>query len=62
MKRSFFIKHLLAHNCILHREGTKYSIYQNKLTGKKSTVPRHPELFVVFCNDICKQLGVPKIK
>ena len=38
------------------------SIYQNKLSGKKSTVPRHPELFDDFCKDICKQLGIPKIK
>ncbi len=62
MKRIVFINHLLAHNCFLHREGTKHSIYKNKLSGKKSTVPRHPELFDDFCKDICKQLGIPKIK
>ncbi len=62
MKRIVFINHLLAHNCILHREGTKHSIFKNNISGKKSTVPRHPELFDDFCKDICKQLGIPKIK
>ncbi|MCL2073889.1 MAG: type II toxin-antitoxin system HicB family antitoxin [Marinilabiliaceae bacterium] len=25
-------------------------------------VPRHREIGDVFCNEICKQLGIPKIK
>jgi len=62
MKRSQLIKHLLDNNCILKREGVNHSIYINLHTGKKNAVPRHNEIGDFFCNEICMQLGIPKIK
>jgi len=62
MKRKQLIKHLNAHNCVLKREGSKHSIFENLITGKKNAIPRHAEIEDMFCNEICKQLGVPKIK
>jgi predicted RNA binding protein YcfA (HicA-like mRNA interferase family) len=62
MKRIQFIKHLQSHGCRLKREGGEHSIFINPLTGKKTTVPRHSELGNLLCDEICKQLGVQKIK
>ncbi|MFD1872516.1 type II toxin-antitoxin system HicA family toxin [Hymenobacter bucti] len=41
MKRGKFTKHLEAHNCPLHRHGSRHDIYKNELTGKRTSVPRH---------------------
>ena len=62
MKRTQFIKYLQSHGCRLKREGGGHSIFINSLTGKKSAVPRHSELGDLLCNEICKQLGIEKIK
>ncbi|WP_414617964.1 type II toxin-antitoxin system HicA family toxin [Dyadobacter sp. 32] len=44
IKRSKFIKHLEQNSCYLHRNGSKHDIFKNELTGKKTTVQRHPQL------------------
>ena len=62
MKRTKLIKHLLNNNCVLYREGANHSIYVNLKTGKKSALPRHNEFGDVFCNEICKQFDILKIK
>ena len=62
MKRTKLIEHLFANDCFLKREGSNHSIFINQITGKKSAIPRHVEIGDVLCNEICKQLGIPKIK
>jgi predicted RNA binding protein YcfA (HicA-like mRNA interferase family) len=62
MKRLKLIKHIEDNHCVLFREGGNHSVYMNRFTRKKTAIPRHNEIGDVFCNEICKQLGVPKIK
>jgi len=62
MKRNKLIKHLLANGCAFKREGGDHTLFINLINGNRSAVPRHAEIGDVFCNQICKQLGVPKIK
>ncbi len=58
MKRRQFVKHLEGEDCEFYGEGAKHSKVRNKVTGKKSTVPRHNEIDNDLAKDICKQLGV----
>ena len=62
MKRNQLIKHLLSNGCVLKREGGNHSVYINVKTRKRNAVPRHNEIGDIFCNEICKQLGIPPIK
>jgi len=62
MKRNKLIKHLLDNECIFRREGAGHTIFMNIKTGKRTAVPRHTEIRDIVCNDICKQLGIEKIK
>ncbi len=62
VKRNEFIQHLADHQCYLHRHGSKHDIYQNGLTKKKTTMPRHPKLDRYLCDAICKQLEIPKLQ
>jgi predicted RNA binding protein YcfA (HicA-like mRNA interferase family) len=62
MKRNKLIKHLFSNGCVLKREGASHSIYINLKTGKRNAIPRHIEIGDDLCNEICKQLGIPKIK
>ncbi|MBX6764034.1 MAG: type II toxin-antitoxin system HicA family toxin [Rubrobacteraceae bacterium] len=59
MKRRALIEHLSEHGCILRREGTRHSIYQNPRTGKRTSVPRHTEIDDLTARKICEQLGIP---
>jgi predicted RNA binding protein YcfA (HicA-like mRNA interferase family) len=61
VKRNQFITHLQNNKCYLHRNGAKHDIFQNSITKKKTTVPRHPQLDKNLCNAICKQLEIPKL-
>ena len=61
IKRNQFLTHLQNNNCYLHRNGAKHDIFQNNITKKKTTVPRHPQLDKNLCNAICKQLEIPKL-
>jgi len=61
VKRNEFIQHLANHHCFFHRHGSKHDIYQNTVTKKKTTVPRHPSLDKRLCDHICKQLEIPKL-
>jgi len=61
VKRNEFIQHMAAHQCYLHCHGSKHDIYQNVITKKKTTVPRHPKLERILCDAICKQLENPKM-
>lgn len=59
MKRRQLLEHLTEHGCVLRREGSKHSIYQNTQTGKRTSVPRHSEIDNTTAREICKQLGIP---
>jgi len=61
MKRTKLIKYLRNNNCFLLREGSKHSVYENKLNGKEATVPRHSEIGNIIANKICKDLDIPEI-
>ncbi len=58
VKRNAFIKHLEKNSCYLHRHGSKHDVYQNEVTKKKTTIPRHPQLDKHLCDLICKQLEI----
>jgi len=62
MKRNQIIKYLQENGCIWDREGSNHTIYYNPKTNLSTSVPRHQEIDDRICNEICKQLGVPKIK
>ena len=62
MKRRQLIEHLGACGCEWYGEGKKHSKYRNTVTGKKTTVPRHTEIDDDLARDICKQLGIEKIR
>lgn len=62
MKRRQLVQHLEANGCELYEEGTRHSKFRNLETGKKTTVPRHADIDNDFAKDICKQLGVAKVR
>ena len=62
MKRNKLIKFLNSNNCFLEREGKKHSVFTNSINGKQTTIPRHPDVNDYTVEDICKQLGIPKIQ
>ena len=62
MKRQLLIKHLIANNCVLLREGAKHSMYKNLSNGKFTAVPRHPDIQEITVKEICKQLDIPTSK
>ncbi len=59
MKRNEFLKHLRKNNCYLLREGGRHSWYCNETNGKRSAVPRHPDINDLLTKKICKDLGIP---
>lgn len=62
MKRNKLIKHLEDNGCAFRREGSNHSIFINLVTGKRTAIPRHREIEDELCVEICKQLGIPRIK
>lgn len=62
MKRRQLVKHLEACGCELYGEGSRHSKYRNAATGARTTVPRHSEIDNDLARDICKQLGVARIR
>ena len=62
MKRNKIIKYITENNCIFYREGGNHTIFFNPETLQWAAVPRHTEIKDTMCREICKQLGIPKIK
>lgn len=62
MKRGDLLRHLKDHNCAWLREGGNHSIWVNRGTGAQAAIPRHNEIDNRKADDICKQLGVPRIR
>lgn len=59
MKRRKLLKHLHQHGCQVVGEGAKHTRVLNLTNGRRSFVPRHPEIGSSLCREICKQLDVP---
>lgn len=59
MKRRKFFHHLQQHGCGILREGGRHTIVVNLANGRRSPVPRHPEIDTYTMRDICKQLEIP---
>jgi mRNA interferase HicA len=57
MKRSEFVRQLVADGCVLVRHGAKHDVYANPTNSKKQTVPRHTEIDDVLAKHIRKHLG-----
>jgi predicted RNA binding protein YcfA (HicA-like mRNA interferase family) len=62
MKRRDLVWHLEQHGCELLREGSRHSVYVNRLNSKVSTVPRHNEINDYLAEKICKDLEVVGIR
>lgn len=61
MKRNKLIRHLTEHNCELVREGSRHSIWKNKLSGRLTAVPRHSEIKELTARKICKDLNIEMV-
>jgi mRNA interferase HicA len=58
MKTKNFLRHLHDKNCLLIREGSNHSIFQNQENKKISSVPRHKEVKNNLVRKICKDLEI----
>ncbi|MHB1621092.1 MAG: type II toxin-antitoxin system HicA family toxin [Sulfuricella sp.] len=62
MKRRDLLSHLMAHDCVLLREGGSHSWWRHSSTNRRSAVPRHNEISNHLAVKICRDLGVPEPK
>jgi mRNA interferase HicA len=62
MKRADLVRHVVAHGCVLVREGAKHSIYKNPAKVSFSSVPRHNTIKKHLARRICDDLGIPRPK
>ncbi len=60
MKRKDLVRHLEKNGCEFLREGSKHTVYVNRMEKKVSTVPRHREIDENLAKRICKDLGISK--
>ena len=58
VKRRELIRHLLANDCELLREGGRHSVFVNRANRKVSTVPRHAEIKDFLAVKICRDLDI----
>jgi mRNA interferase HicA len=61
MKRLDLIRHLEANGCEFLREGSKHTIYVNRIEQSSSSIPRHREINNLLARKICRDLRVPEI-
>jgi mRNA interferase HicA len=54
MKRRDLLRHLRQHGCRLLREGGEHSIWENPTTHRRTSVPRHSEIFEFTATRICR--------
>jgi mRNA interferase HicA len=45
--------------CVLKREGSRHSLYQNSVNGVVEAIPRHIEIDNRLVENICKRLEIP---
>ena len=60
MKRRDLISHIERHGCEFLREGSRHTVYVNRVAGKASTIPRHREVGKDLAGRICRDLEIPK--
>lgn len=60
MKLRDLISHLEVNGCQLLREGSKHSIYVNRVAKTTSSVPRHREINDFLARKICRDLQIPE--
>lgn len=60
MKRKDLIRHLEKYGCQFLREGSKHTVYVNRIARKSSTVPRHTEINDFLARKICVELEIPQ--
>jgi len=58
MERRELIRHLVNHGCLLVREGSDHSIWENPVNRRRTSVPRHREIPDFTAHRICRQLGI----
>jgi len=58
MKRRDLIAHLTREGYVLHREGSKHSVFFNPENGHLAAVPRHREIEILLARKICRQLDI----
>ena len=61
MKRLVLIRHLERNGCALLREGSRHSVYVNRVTRKTSTIPRHRDINDYLARKICKDLEIIEV-
>ena len=59
MSRRDLIRHLRSHGCVLAREGSDHSIWENPANNRRTAIPRHREIPDFTAARICKQLDIP---
>lgn len=60
MKRNKFLRYLRFQGCILKREGSRHSLYQNPANGVTEAIPRHVEIDNKLIEKICKRLEIER--
>ncbi|RKZ92747.1 MAG: addiction module toxin, HicA family [Candidatus Parabeggiatoa sp. nov. 1] len=59
MKRRDLLSYLSQQGCRFVREGKEHSIWENPVTNRCTSVPRHREIPNFTVAHICKYLGIP---
>ncbi|GHV34881.1 hypothetical protein FACS1894178_3280 [Bacteroidia bacterium] len=60
MERTKFIQYLNSQGCGFAKHGAKHDKYINHRNGKRTQIPRHPDIDDDLCILICKQLEIQK--
>jgi mRNA interferase HicA len=60
MKTDGLLRHLRRYGCVLRREGSEHSLWENPQTGHMEAVPRHKEVANLLAKKICRKLGIPE--
>jgi len=58
MKHRNLVSHLRKEGCVLHREGSKHSVFFNPETGHLAAIPRHRDIDIFLARKICRQLNI----
>jgi len=61
VKRRDLLRHLHQHGCQFVREGAAHSIWENRVTSRRTSIPRHWEISDYPAGRLCKQLGIPLV-
>lgn len=59
MKRIELTRHIERSGCEMLREGSRHTVYINRLAKRVSTVPRHREINDFLVRKICDDLQIP---